>query len=1162
MKGHARSPRAREGTKMTPSLFLFFVLLVVLCYTVLTGQVQATGVQAAVPNSPSRATLLNTLQTAKDTMQESSGADDLRRIITNIDLDAPQAQLLGQSMEIPSDLFADAAYSDEPADEDEVDSSLVAKVISLGEEEAKTICCLQHLQQAWYGGVDMDADSSFVVDITKEIKSRLSADFSLTLPLDKHLNAIAGRDPTPGFAKKLYIKFLEEGHVNDVLSQSDGSHTLMVKEGATDTFPEVKSGDQILKAWYGPQGMEADSTFTVDVTEKIREYVGFEGKLSMSSIGNLNSLAKKDPAPGFEKFLFIKYMDHRVEKVDTVESMTINEDQRDQAIKGILKIEAAVYGTSPKVGESSKDVTEIVQSELKDNELRFERCLNCMFGDPAPGLSKFLYLRVVPVGDKWIPKPRKAITVERTAVCQAHYELRFMITGDWGSTSGSKNSVAKGMAKCQESFDGHFVISVGDHFYPKGVVSEDDPRFESEFENFFDKSLAPWYLVLGNHDWYADGFAQVRYSKKNERWVLPELFYERDYTFDGKEVPVNSNQPDKVRFIYIDTCAHMCGGLNLHKFSYRGRKYDHARTMDYLDNCGSCGSDMKRLGTWEEHHQWFKDKLEIAQDDPNVRHVVVTGHHSIVTAGGHASPLEWGQRLVTLAHRYTKWIVYFAGHNHGFEYSTLDRGPDRNQLHQFATGAGGNTYAMSKFSLMKGNAASLGFLTEYTLSQFGFMNMMLTATGLKLELIDQRSVPLFVKAINLVEAPDHEDGPGWMRDAEKAEAFPAVADDRMQAINSYFGAKGEDVCAPDPSSVLKWMAVGAWGAEDKEDRKAREDVAGAMAKCHKTFKQDFVVSTGDQFFQGVTSPHSKKLTVGFGKTFNELELPWFPVLGEEDWAGDPDQLVTFSKHHVSWEMSARQYVVDRPITDGPKGRKGVVRLIFADTCAQMCGATDHEGGSYPDDLAPICAACPSDLRLGSLKTARAWLRSKLAAAEVDQEVLAVAVIGHHPIVTGVDESASGHEWKSWMVRMAETYSKWFLYFAGHAHALELHTLERRTVIHNGGDDFQVKKNERFHVFHHIVSGGGGSGSAHRQPVSRLKFGDHEGPDFWKELNTAFGDRGEQPLLRWHFGFRSIYEDTQLGFVSVRLGWDFLRIEFHDASGTTLHGHTAPLQLVS
>jgi hypothetical protein len=61
--------------------------------------------------------------------------------------------------------------------------------------------------------------------------------------------------------------------------------------------------------------------------------------------------------------------------------------------------------------------------------------------------------------------------------------LDFLVVGDWGRDGRfGQREVAAQMGRTASDVAAAFIISVGDNFYPDGVTSTDDPRWQSSFE--------------------------------------------------------------------------------------------------------------------------------------------------------------------------------------------------------------------------------------------------------------------------------------------------------------------------------------------------------------------------------------------------------------------------------------------------------------------------------------------------------------------------------------------------------------------------------------------------------------------------------------------------------------------------------------------------------
>jgi hypothetical protein len=99
-------------------------------------------------------------------------------------------------------------------------------------------------------------------------------------------------------------------------------------------------------------------------------------------------------------------------------------------------------------------------------------------------------------------------------------KLSFFAVGDWGQRgSDPQKKVAAAMTQIAEERAPTFIISLGDNFYPNGVVSAADEQWHQSFESVYSApSLqVPWYPVLGNHDRKGVAMAQVAYSQLSSR---------------------------------------------------------------------------------------------------------------------------------------------------------------------------------------------------------------------------------------------------------------------------------------------------------------------------------------------------------------------------------------------------------------------------------------------------------------------------------------------------------------------------------------------------------------------------------------------------------------------------------------------------------------------
>ena len=249
-----------------------------------------------------------------------------------------------------------------------------------------------------------------------------------------------------------------------------------------------------------------------------------------------------------------------------------------------------------------------------------------------------------------------------------NYALYFMALGDWGRNGEYMQlEVGKQMGQWASSHRNNFVISTGDNFYPKGVISERDPLWHYSFENVYTAhSLqCDWYPVLGNHDYGADPDAQVRYGEISRRWKMPARYYSKEVAM-GKE-------KGKVLFVMIDTNT-------------------------ILDE------DEKEQAA--KQLEWINTTLKQASAD--VKWKIVVGHHPAYTVGPrikNRDTLAIRESLSKIFEAH-KVDVYLSGHEHSLQHLKPD-----GHTHQFVSGAGSDlTQVTAGVSYARFQASENGFM--------------------------------------------------------------------------------------------------------------------------------------------------------------------------------------------------------------------------------------------------------------------------------------------------------------------------------------------------------------------------------------------------------------------------------------------------------------------
>jgi hypothetical protein len=250
------------------------------------------------------------------------------------------------------------------------------------------------------------------------------------------------------------------------------------------------------------------------------------------------------------------------------------------------------------------------------------------------------------------------------------FSLHFIAIGDWGRNGEyDQLEVGKQMGQWAATHPNNFVISVGDNFYPKGVISENDALWHYSFENVYTAhSLqCDWFSILGNHDHLADPDAQIRYSKVSRRWNMPARYYSKEVSL-GK-----GNNKDKVLFVMMDTDP----------FLFEDQKEYCAKQMD-----------------------WLNDTLNKAS--ANVKWKIVVGHHPYYTVGPRIKNYDTLTMRTALTKTFEdhKVDVYLSGHDHSLQHLKPE-----GFTHQFISGAGSElTPVTTGIPYSKFQASEHGFM--------------------------------------------------------------------------------------------------------------------------------------------------------------------------------------------------------------------------------------------------------------------------------------------------------------------------------------------------------------------------------------------------------------------------------------------------------------------
>jgi len=282
--------------------------------------------------------------------------------------------------------------------------------------------------------------------------------------------------------------------------------------------------------------------------------------------------------------------------------------------------------------------------------------------------------------------------------------LNFLVLGDWGRNGEYfQKDVALQMSKAAATIDSQFVITVGDNFYPTGVQSTQDPQWKASFEDiYFSFHLqTPWYVALGNHDYYGNIQAQIDYSKISRRWYLPSNYYKKT---------VELNDGSKVLLVFIDT--------NPFINSYYSKGKEMAEKVKQQDTIAQ--------------KKWLINTLQEA--DTSIKWKIVIGHHPMYSGGKRKDSQDTKDIEATFAPIFDQYKVdaYLCGHEHDLQVIK----PKERFTTQFLSGAGSEIRPT-------GNREG----TFFALSEAGFMTFSITAQLLVAQLVNAQGKIVYTQEI-------------------------------------------------------------------------------------------------------------------------------------------------------------------------------------------------------------------------------------------------------------------------------------------------------------------------------------------------------------------------------------------------------------------------------
>ncbi|KAL3655078.1 Purple acid phosphatase 17 [Castilleja foliolosa] len=213
---------------------------------------------------------------------------------------------------------------------------------------------------------------------------------------------------------------------------------------------------------------------------------------------------------------------------------------------------------------------------------------------------------------------------------------------------------------------------------------------------------------------------------------------------------------------------------------------------------------------------------------------------------------------------------------------------------------------------------------------------------------------------------------------------------------------------------LRFLVVGDWGRQGDFNQ---SDVAFQMGRIGKELDIDFVVSTGDNFYDdGLKDENDPAFAESFTNiyTAKSLQVPWFSVLGNHDYRGDTVAQMSPALRKIDsrW-LCLRSFIVNTEIAE----------LFFVDTTPFVEEYfTNPEEHTY-DWRGVVPKRRYTDHTLKDVESALKTSRAKWKI-----------VVGHHAI-RSVGHHGDTPELVNHLLPILQAYNVDF-YMNGHDHCLE------------------------------------------------------------------------------------------------------------------------------
>tara|TARA_B100000161_G_C33547733_1_gene413903 strand:- start:1203 stop:2030 length:828 start_codon:yes stop_codon:yes gene_type:complete len=227
--------------------------------------------------------------------------------------------------------------------------------------------------------------------------------------------------------------------------------------------------------------------------------------------------------------------------------------------------------------------------------------------------------------------------------------MKIYLIGDIGDYNQQTTKIINNIKKEIKEDDN--IVFLGDNFYPFGVKSITDPKW-NDFKNF-DIQNQVW-TILGNHDYLGNIDAQLEFNLKN--WNMPNYFYKK--TFSNYD------------FFFIDTSILLPNYSNI----------------NYQIVKSKLNRDPMQVS--KDMIEWLEEELTNSNNKK-----FILGHYPLFSFGIYGINKGLFDILFPIFKKYNV-KYYISGHDHNLQI--IDVSAENYVMKQIISGGGSQTYPLLK----------------------------------------------------------------------------------------------------------------------------------------------------------------------------------------------------------------------------------------------------------------------------------------------------------------------------------------------------------------------------------------------------------------------------------------------------------------------------------